>query len=221
MPNPKATSLSDALQAVTSDVGESPSMSLEDALRQLASESAQSKPKPSDSGALVMAGAQAIAPTVTNAVSDFATNPAVPQMAAKAGRVMGGIAPIVAGAQTGGVPGALAGVAASAKGAWAGGRTGYFTGKLMQGVSEPVAKVLEALSPYIQTLSTLSGAQGINDLAQMAEPNREDIGVLGIGGRGSAADRAAVMQEQIKNLMAQGLTLGEASRQVYNAWVKK
>lgn len=136
---------------------------------------------PSTSGALLFAGARAAAGPVTEAVTNFATSPAVPKIAASAGRVIGGLAPIAAGADVAGVPGAIVGMAGAAKGAWAGGRAGWFTGKLAQNLAALPARAMNAALPYLQTLSTVSGAQGLLDLAQMAEPNRGDIGFMGIG----------------------------------------
>lgn len=36
------------------------------------------------------------------------------------------------------------------------------------------------LQPYAQTISTVSGAQGVLDLAQMADQTRQDIGTIGV-----------------------------------------
>jgi hypothetical protein len=121
------------------------------------------------------------APALASAAGELATNPNVPKVAAKIGRVVGGIAPIIAGAKEGGPVGAMVGVAASSKGAWAGGKTGWFTGKLAQSVAAPVAKILETTLPYARAISNAAGPQGILDLAQMADPNRTDIGFLGAG----------------------------------------
>jgi hypothetical protein len=140
-----------------------------------------SKRPQSDSGAVPMAAAGAAIPAMARGAMNFATSPNVPKMGALAGRVLGGISPIAAGAYEAGPVGALAGMAASARGSWAGGKTGWFTGKMLQGIASPVAKGLDAVSPYAQGLSTLGGAGGVGDLAQMAEPNRKDIGTLGIG----------------------------------------
>lgn len=128
---------------------------------------------PGSNMALGAAAAGRGIPAAATGVMELATNPAVPQMAATAGRVAGAIAPI---AKFGPV-----GVVGAAKGAWAGGKAGYFTGKLAQAAAGPVAGALEKIAPYAQTLSTLSGAQGVGDLAQMAEPERRDIGTLGVG----------------------------------------
>lgn len=137
---------------------------------------APAAPAPRDTTAgLQMAAASRAVPFAGRLAAGVATSPTLPQTTATVGRIMGATAPIVVGADKGGVTGALAGLAASAKGAWAGGKTGYFTGKLMQRAAAPVATVLEKAAPYAQGLSTLSGVQGVLDLAQMAEPNRRDI----------------------------------------------
>ncbi len=210
MPNPKAISLDEALASVA------PKVSLDDALVAVA----PTKPdaSPSDSGALTMRATAGALPAAANLATEFATNPNVPKVGAAIGRTLGAVAPVVGGAIEGGPVGALVGVTAASKGAWAGGKTGWFTAKLAQNLGMPLAKVAEAVAPLAHALSTLSGAQGALDLAQMAEPKREDIGFLGVGGNSTASDRAAVMQSQIKSLTAQGISIGEATRKVYDAW---
>jgi hypothetical protein len=136
--------------------------------------------QPGSKAALTLATGRAV-PALTSAADELATNPNVPKIAAKAGRVIGGLAPIVAGAKEGGPVGAMVGVAMSSKGAWAGGKTGWFTGKLAQSVAAPVAKILETTLPYARAISNAAGPQGILDLAQMADPERQDIGFLGAG----------------------------------------
>ena len=109
-------------------------------------------------------------PLAGRLVTELATNPGVP----KAGSIVGQLA--------GGVEGALKGGPLSAAGgAWAGGKAGWFTGKLAQKLSAPVASAWESMAPYAAKVAPVVAAQGVNDLAQMAEPNRRDIGFLGIG----------------------------------------
>lgn len=177
-------------------------------------------PSESDAGALAVKGAAAAVPGVANAAAEFATNPNVPKAFAAGGRFVGAVAPTVAGGAAGGPVGALAGAGNAAKGAWAGGKTGWFTGKLAQDIAAPIASAAEKVAPYAQAASTVAGAQGVNDLAQMAEPNRQDIGFLGMGAKGSASDQAAVMKSQIANLVKSGTPIGEATRTVYNTWAK-
>ena len=114
----------------------------------------------------------------SRAATAIATSPTLPKSAATVGRITGAIAPMAAGAYEYGLPGFFSGAVGAAKGSWAGGKTGYFTGKLLQNATMPIAKGLSAAAPYA---TVLSGAQGVGDLAQMAEPDRKDIGVLGVG----------------------------------------
>lgn len=141
----------------------------------------EAKPQPGSKAAILSHVAAKAIPVVESGAMNFATNPSVPKMSASAGRVLGGVAPVVAGATKMGPAGAAIGMAGAAQGAWAGGKAGWFTGKLAQQLMTPIAKVMEAVKPYAQGLATLSGAQGVLDLAQMAEPDRTDIGVLGVG----------------------------------------
>lgn len=219
MPNPKATSFADDLAALTPQEGNS-----------FASDLAGTAPKstPGTSGALAVAAIKAAVPGLSNAVQAFATSPTVPKTGATIGKMLGGIAPIVGGATEGGVTGGLAGVAAASKGAWAGGKTGWFTGKLAQQVAMPVAKGLEAAAPYAQALSTLSGAQGLGDLAQIAEPTRTDIGFLGVGKTQHVPGQepallnllAQKLSDAVSYLMGQGMSQGEAVKTVMNLKVK-
>lgn len=137
--------------------------------------------KAGTNSALVLNLSAHLVPYVASVLEEFATSPNVPKIAAQAGRVMGGAAPVIGGGIEFGLPGAMVGVAGSAKGAWLGGKTGWHTGKMVQNLSAPVAQAMEKLAPYAQTLATLSGAQGVLDLAQMAEPDRRDIGFMGVG----------------------------------------
>lgn len=126
--------------------------------------------KPTTGGAVaVMQGAAKVAPVIQRVIEEVATNPNVPRVMSRVGQGAG----FISGVQTRN-PLNVAG------GMWAGGRAGWFTGKLAQNLMMPVAKAAEVLAPYVQTLGTLSGAQGALDLAQMAEPNRKDIGFFGM-----------------------------------------
>lgn len=140
----------------------------------LAHLSRQEQSKPGTNSSLGLASVRPAA----NVAAEVATNPALPKTAASIGRITGAIAPAIAGGIEGGPVGGAAGLMAAAKGSWLGGKTGYFTGKLIQNAAIPVAKGLEAIAPVA---SALSGAAGVGDLAQMAEPNRKDIGFLGLG----------------------------------------
>ncbi len=160
-----------------------------------------------------------------NAAMELATNPNVPKVGAAIGRVVGAVAPIVGGAAEGPM-GALLGVSQAAKGSWLGGRTGWFSGKLAQSVAAPVANVLESVAPYAQSLAHLGGAQSLLDLAQVAEPNRQDIGTLGVsvGTPRSDAEKTAhpallnmlagKVQEGIQALMHYGLSREDAVKAI-------
>lgn len=158
---------------------------------------------PSDGGGLSLSALKSAVPAMARGSRAFVDSPAVPRVTAAAGRVLGGLAPIVGGASQAGLGGAAIGMAGSANGAWAGGKTGWFTGKMLQRLAHPVASGLEAVAPYAQALGTLSGAQGVGDLAQMAEPNRRDIGVMGIGAtqpRAAGDDKPALLNELLAYL---------------------
>lgn len=177
----------------------------------------ETQPAQSDSGALGTAAAGAsVAPAATLA-AEVATNPGVPRTVAAVGRVSGAVEGALKG-----------GPLAIGPGSWAGGKAGWFTGKAAQSAAAPVANLLDAARPYAQALSTASGAQGALDLAQMADPTRKDIGTLGVT-LGDAHDpthpallNAIAMKatDGIKYLIAQGMSLGEASRAYWNAKAK-
>lgn len=125
---------------------------------------------PNTSNGLTLAATAASAPVAEKLALESATNPHIPKIMSGVGQVVGGVKGAVSG-----------GPLEAAGGAYVGGKAGWFTGKLMQKIASPVARVASAAAPYAQTLSTLSGASGVGDLAQMEEPDRKDIGFLGIG----------------------------------------
>lgn len=126
--------------------------------------------RPNTINGLALAGGAASVPVATRIAMESATNPQLPKIMSTVGQVAGGIKGLMHG-----------GPLEAAGGAWVGGKAGWFTGRLMQKMATPLAKAAEVAAPYAQAVSTLSGAAGIGDLAQMAEPNRHDIGFLGIG----------------------------------------
>lgn len=65
---------------------------------------------------------------------------------------------------------------------WAAGKGGYWLTKAAQGASAPVGRMLGKLAPAANVVSQAVAPQGVLDLAQMAEPNRKDIGFMGVGG---------------------------------------
>jgi len=159
--------VSDPLDALAAEHG---AVSTAADLDALASEHGAVRPRTSSPNkALTLAAAGQSIPAAATAAMEFATNPGVPRAGSIVGQVVGG------------VQGAMRSPLDAAGGAWAGGKAGWFTGKLSQKLAAPVARVLDAAKPYAQTLTTLAAAQGVNDLAQMAEPNRRDIGFLGLG----------------------------------------
>lgn len=137
------------------------------------------------------------------AAEEVATNPAVPKVAAGIGRAGGAIGSVVGGALAG-EP--IAGVVGAAKGAWLGGKTGWFTGKLAQQIAAPVATLLEKAEPFVKLLGPISGAQGVGDLAQMADPGRKDIGFLGLAKSSHDDQHPAILNAALNALMTRGLS---------------
>lgn len=221
MPDPRVVEFNGVRQEFPSDATDA---EISAALQAIPAANAPNAPKArtwSNMASVASLAASKAIPAVATAAEELATNPGVPRAIASVGRTVGAVAPIVAGAAEGGPVGGIVGLAASAKGAWAGSKTGWFSGKLLQSVSAPVAEALRKIEPYAQGLSTLSGAQAVDALAQIAEPRRTDIGTLGIGSSDTkASDRAAVMSAQIKALADKGMPQSVASRTVYNAWAK-
>ncbi len=123
---------------------------------------------PVDSSALLMSGAAHAAPIAQTVVEEIATNPNV----VKTGKAAGQVAGLVKGLATGNPFTAIGATKV-------GGKTGTMAAQGAQKVAGVTAALLEKAAPYTQALSTASGAQGVLDLAQMAEPGRRDIGFLG------------------------------------------
>lgn len=103
---------------------------------------------------------------------NIATSPTAAKSTAALARFIGGLAPIVSN------PTNPMSYIAAPGAAWAAGKGGWFGGKMLQSAAMPIAKALDAAAP---TLNVASGAQGVLDLAQMADPKRTDIGFMGIG----------------------------------------
>lgn len=122
-------------------------------------------------GSLGLAAMKSFVPMAQKGVEELATHPGVARMGQRFGAVAGGIGGLV---KTANPLGAMGGM-------MAGGKLGNLLGQAAQSVAGPIAKGAGAVAPFAQTLGTLSGAQGVGDLAQMAEPTRKDIGFLGIG----------------------------------------
>jgi hypothetical protein len=168
------------------------------------------------STSLKLAAAEKLLPVAKGMALELAQNPQVPYAAAKVGRVAGGLAPVVGGAAAGGLPGALMGTAAAAKGSWAGGHTGWFTGKLLQNVSGSAADALTAVEPVLQKVANIIGPQALLDLMQTAEPNRHDIGFLGMGTSQPDATlkQPAAQLAAVEMLVKQGKSPSEAIKSV-------
>lgn len=133
--------------------------------------SVEKPPHGSIAGLGMSATAKAV-PAVVDAVAPVAQRFASSSMVPKAAAAIGGIAGNMAGH---GAP-VVSGIT-SKLGEFAGG----LVAKGAQKAAGAGAVVLQAAKPYARTLSTLGGIQGWLDLAQMAEPERQDIGTLGIG----------------------------------------
>lgn len=136
----------------------------------------QQAPKESDVGGLGLASAAKAVPLAAQATTAFAQSPTVAKTTGALARGLTTLGAVGHGIYSGS-PSEV--IAAPMEG-WAAGKGGYFLGKGMQSIAKPVGHFLGRMAPYAQSLSTLGGAQGVGDLAQMAEPNRKDIGVLGM-----------------------------------------
>ncbi len=139
--------------------------------------------RPSDSGALTMAGARAAVPAVGNLALRVATSPTVPRTTGAIARSLTtGLGLAAGGYQLakGNLQGGVSQVAAAPLEGWAAGRGGYWLGKGVQALARPVASAADALAPVTQALAPLNIAQGALDLAQMADPGRKDLGFLGM-----------------------------------------
>jgi hypothetical protein len=152
-----------------------------DPQRAIAIVRAQTAGKPSDSGGLATFAASKLTPMAGPAVDAFAQSSTVPKTMgalARGGTTIGGVAHGI-------YKGNPSEVLAAPMEGWAAGKGGYFLGQGAQALAKPVAGLLQRLAPYLQGLSkvgsTRGAAQGVGDLAQMADPKRRDIGFLGIG----------------------------------------
>lgn len=196
---------------VTTDGGPPSEEEVFASLTQPQNPAADSMPdKPSTVGGLALASIAKGTQVASRLATEFATNPTVPAKFATGGRWLGGVTSL---------PSGLSGFGDVARGTYAGGRAGWFTGKLAQNMSVPVAKALETVTPYLKVASVVSGAQGALDLAQMADPSRKDLGVLGVGYGDPHADAAhpALLnllamkaQDAVAALAGSGLAKAEA-----------
>lgn len=173
--------------------------------REMPSAPAQAPETESPSSGLALASSGQAIPAAAEAAAEFGTNPAVPRAAATAGRVIGGVTSLPAG---------LSGLGDVQKGVWAGGRSGWFTGKMLQDVARPVSTLLDKAAPVAGLLSKLGGVQGALDLAQMAEPHRQDIGFLGMG---HSVPDLEVLQKAVEK----GANPGQAAAQIVSGDPKR
>lgn len=144
-------------------------------------------PRPAETqssvGALPIAAAGAVTPKVAGWALELATNPDAWKTGATIGRVVGGLSggagAVAAGLASGHPMTILGAPAAAAMGSWVGGKEGWRTMNLAQKLAGKSVPLLEAIGP---ALARAGLVQGGLDLAQMAEPTRQDIGFLGLGG---------------------------------------
>ncbi len=108
------------------------------------------------SSALATALAAQTVPLIQSMAEHIFTSPTLPKTAGKIGRWFATAASPVAGAASGGLPGALAGAAAASKAGWVGGKTGYFTGKMIQDLAGPLTKI-ENVLPYMNAATMAQG----------------------------------------------------------------
>ncbi len=137
------------------------------------------KDQQSDSGSMIPLGAKVASdvPAITDAVRAAVTNP---NFAKRVG-ALANAGTTLAGVGHGAWTGNIAEVIAAPIAGWRAGKGGYWLGKGMQNaVTGPVARAAYALEPFAQAISKASGAQGVLDLAQMADQTRQDIGSLGV-----------------------------------------
>lgn len=163
------------------------------------------------------AAAGAAMPAAANLAAEIGTNPAVPKMVGAATRTATTLGMLGQGIASGN----LGEVVGAAPAGWQAGKGGYFLGKGIQAVARPVSTALEAAAPFTKTAGIVQGAL---DLAQMAEPNRKDIGTLGvtIGDKKDPQHPALVnlllskASEGVSKLVDKGLSAEDALA----AWLK-
>lgn len=104
----------------------------------------------------------------------FGTSPT----AAKTGGAIANAATTLAAAGHGVMTGNPSQIIAAPLEGWAAGKGGYFGTKALQGAARTGAAVLEKAAPVLDAAGIVQGGL---DLAQMAEPDRKDIGFFGVG----------------------------------------
>lgn len=160
----------------------------------------EQKQRQSTNTALALGGSAAAVPAAKQLIEEIATNPQVYKGGRAAGEVLGGIGGLIKG----GPVGAAIGMASGEK-------AGGVLANAAQRLAVPVASAIDKAAPYVQTLSSMSGIQGGLDLAQIAEPTRQDIGILGIGKTQHVpGQQPAMLNAMVNYLMKQGLSKVQA-----------
>ncbi len=131
----------------------------------------------SGTGGAVLSAIGSGLPAAANAVEDFATSPTAAQAGGALARGLTTAGEIGRGIFTG----SPADILAAPRVGWAAGKGGYWLTKGAQSIARPIAGTLQMVAPYGPAVSAVGGAANVGQLAQMAEPNRRDIGFLGAG----------------------------------------
>lgn len=119
-----------------------------------------------------------LVPAAANGLAEFGTSPTATKTGAAIGKAIGSVAPTIGGAIESGPLGAIAGLVAAAKGAWAGGKVGWFSAKLLQDAARPIATALEnatgaPAAAIAQTLSGLTAGEAVKVLLGAGIPQGE------------------------------------------------
>jgi hypothetical protein len=191
MPNQKALSFDDALAQVNGSTPSSGAMSFEDALSKASEPSSDSSDASKHWQAVVASAKAAIAATKAVAGSNAA------QIGSKVGRMVGAVAPTLGEFAAGNVPAGLAMAGQAGRTAWAGGKAGWFTGKLLKDAAGVVSKGLDAvpLASAGNWTSALGAMQNI-------PPQTESL------------------TAEVQRLMASGMSLTQAVKQVHDRLLK-
>ena len=170
---------------------------------------APATPSGDTSSSLLLAAAGQGVPVTAKAAAALSASPNAAKIGGALARGGTTLAGVIHGAATRNIPEIVSAPIAG----WQAGKGGYWLTKGLQRVAAPVGKALEKVAPYAQTLSTLSGAQGLNDLAQMAEPGRRDIGFLGFGPSQPTDRLSPEAERQIAYRIRQRIAAGEPPSQ--------
>ncbi len=99
-------------------------------------------------------------PRAATTLMDFGTSPTATKTGATIGKFLGATVPTIASTIEAGPLGTIAGLATAYKTAWAGGKAGWFTTKLMQDAARPISTLLSKATGATEAAITesLSGA---------------------------------------------------------------